>query len=165
LEVFQSSHKVHVSRDAMFEEDRPWSWEQAEISDDEQFFMEYVSTGGVHGAGGVRNEEHLGSPQDVPMVDQVHTPHPPKNGEVECATPSSGSPYIDAEASDAPLRFRKMEDIMGHAPQPGQGDRQLAGELLAAIGNEHASVDEALTDKHWRQAMIDELDSIKKNNT
>jgi hypothetical protein len=50
-------------------------------------------------------------------------------------------------------------------PQPGQGDKQLAGELLAAIGNEHASVDEALTDRHWCQAMIDELDSIKKNNT
>jgi hypothetical protein len=35
--------------------------------------------------------------------DQVHTPPPPVNGEVEYATPPSGSANVDAKADDAPL--------------------------------------------------------------
>jgi hypothetical protein len=145
-----ATRKVHVSRDVVFEEDRPWNWEQAEISDYEPFSMEYVSIGGVHGARGVRNDEHEELPQDVPMVDQLHTPHQSENGEVEYATPPSGRPDIDAEASDAPLRFRRMDDILGQAPQPRQADRQVVRELLAAIGDEPALVEEAFTDRHWR---------------
>jgi hypothetical protein len=143
------TRKVHVSRDDVFEEDRTWNWEQAEISDDDPFSMEYVSVGGVHGAGGIRNNEHQELSQDVPMVDQLHTPHQSENGEIEYATPPSGSPDIDAEAGDAPLMFRRMDDILGHAPQPGQADMQVVEELLAAIGDEPASVGEALTDRHW----------------
>jgi hypothetical protein len=101
------TRRVHVSRDAVFEDDIPWSWDQAEIDDDEPFSMEYVSAGCVQGAGGVRNGVQQGSPQAIPMPDQnqdqVHTPPPPVNGEVEYATPPSGSANVDAKADDAPL--------------------------------------------------------------
>jgi hypothetical protein len=58
-----------------------------------------------------------------------------------------------------------LDDILGQAPLPGHADIQLVGELLAAIGEEPASVEEAFTNKNWHQAMIDELESIKENKT
>jgi hypothetical protein len=38
---------VHVSRDAVFEEDRAWKWDEEDAMDDEPFRMEYVVAGGV----------------------------------------------------------------------------------------------------------------------
>jgi hypothetical protein len=58
-----------------------------------------------------------------------------------------------------------LDDILGQTPLPGHADIQLVGELLAAIGEEPASVEEAFTNKNWHQAMIDELESIKENKT
>jgi hypothetical protein len=42
--------RVHVSRDAVFEEDRAWSWNEDEIGDDEPFRVEYIAAGGAHPA-------------------------------------------------------------------------------------------------------------------
>jgi hypothetical protein len=39
------------------------------------------------------------------------------------------------------------------------------GELLATISNGPSSVEEALRQKQWKQAMLEELDSIEENKT
>jgi hypothetical protein len=46
------TRRVHVSRDAVFEEDRAWSWNEDEIGDNEPFPVEYIAAGGVHLAAG-----------------------------------------------------------------------------------------------------------------
>jgi transposase InsO family protein len=43
---------VHVSHDAVFEEDHAWSWNEDEIGDDESFQVEYIAVGGAHPAVG-----------------------------------------------------------------------------------------------------------------
>jgi hypothetical protein len=43
---------VHMSRDAVFEEDRAWTWSEDKIGDDEPFRMEYVIVGSTHPAAG-----------------------------------------------------------------------------------------------------------------
>jgi transposase InsO family protein len=43
---------VHVSCDAVFEEDRAWSWNEDEIGDDEPFRVKYIAVGGAHPAAG-----------------------------------------------------------------------------------------------------------------
>jgi hypothetical protein len=46
------TRRIHVSHDAVFEEDRAWSWNEDEIGDDEPFRMEYIAAGGAHPAAG-----------------------------------------------------------------------------------------------------------------
>jgi hypothetical protein len=86
----------------------------------------------------------------------VHTPP---------ATPPNASPDLDAEVEDAPLRFRRVDDVLDPAPVPGLANRWLMGELLAAISNEPSSVDDALRHRQWKQAMVEELESIEENRT
>jgi hypothetical protein len=59
-------------------------------------------------------------------------------------TPLNASPDLDAEAEDAPLRFRRVDDVLGPTPMPGLANRQLTGELLESISNEPSSVDDGL---------------------
>jgi hypothetical protein len=72
---------------------------------------------------------------------------------------------LDAEVEDAPLRFRRVDDVLGPTPVPGLANRWLMGELLAAISNEPSSVDDALRHRQWKQAMVEELESIEENRT
>jgi hypothetical protein len=37
--------RVHISCDAIFEEDKPWSWDGEDVGDGEPFSMEYVQAG------------------------------------------------------------------------------------------------------------------------
>jgi transposase InsO family protein len=46
------TRRVHVSCDAVFEEDHAWSWNEDEIGDDEPFRVEYIAAGGAHPAAG-----------------------------------------------------------------------------------------------------------------
>jgi hypothetical protein len=86
-------------------------------------------------------------------------------GAVEHVTPPTDTPDLDEEANGAPLRFRTMADLLGAAPQQGAADTQLREELLAAIGDEPATAEEALKIKAWHAAMMEELSSIKENKT
>jgi hypothetical protein len=56
------TRRVHVSRDAVFEEDRAWSWNKDEIGDNEPFRVEYIAAGGAHpAAGAMRGQTRLWS--------------------------------------------------------------------------------------------------------
>jgi hypothetical protein len=109
-----ATRRVHVLRDAIFEEDKHWSWDGEEISDEEPFTMEYVPASGANRVGDV---VHLHTPQVAPApahhVPSVHTPPaPPANEVVEFASPPTASPDLDAEAEDAPLRFRRVDGVL-----------------------------------------------------
>jgi hypothetical protein len=90
---------------------------------------------------------------------------PEAPGVIKHVTPPVDAPDIDEEADGAPLRFRSMTDLLRGAPPQRSAVTQLIEQLLAVIGDELATVEEALVSKLWHTAMVEELGSIKGNNT
>ncbi|WVZ92767.1 hypothetical protein U9M48_038809 [Paspalum notatum var. saurae] len=84
---------------------------------------------------------------------------------LEFATPPMGELDLDDDHDDAPLRFRTLDNVLGPRAPPGQADRAFTEELLAAIGEEPATVDEAKATQEWCKAMLDELASVEENKT
>jgi hypothetical protein len=154
------TRRVHVSRDAVFEEDGAWSWNEDEIRDDEPFWVEYIAAGGAHPAAGdnawldsplvmpEQNSPSKSSPGSAAMPtrgsEPCTPPVPEAPGVVEHVTPPTDTPDLDKEADGAPLRFRTLADLLGTSPQRNAYDTQLREELLAAIGDEPATAEEAL---------------------
>jgi hypothetical protein len=175
------TRRVHVSRDAVFEEDRAWSWNEDEIGDDEPFRVEYIAAGGAQTAAGdnawpdsplvtpEQNSPARSSPGSAAMPTHGSEPRTPPVPEapraVEHVTPPTDTPDLDEEADGAPLRFRTLADLLGASPRRNADDTQLREELLAAIGDEPPTVEEALKTEEWRAAMMEELGSIKENKT
>jgi hypothetical protein len=160
---------VHVSCDTIFEEDHAWELSEEEVRDDEPFGMEYVTVGGTH-----------------PMIGDVAWPDPPlvtpaanslarsspgtppvleAPGVVEHVSPPATTPDIDEEADMSPLRFSSMADLLGVVPQQGAADTRHTEELLVSIGDEPATMEEALEYKLCHIAMMEELESNKENET
>jgi hypothetical protein len=97
---------------------------------------------------------------------EPRTPPVPKAlGAVEHVTPPTDTPDLDEEADGAPLRFRTLADLLGASPRRNAYDTQLREELLAAIGDELATAEEALKTEEWCAAMMEELGFIKENKT
>jgi hypothetical protein len=175
------TRRVHVSRDAVFEEDRAWSWNEDEIGDDEPFQVEYITAGGAHPAAGdnawpdsplvtpEQNSPTGSSPGSAAMPTRGSEPRTPPvlevPGAIEHITPPTDTPDLDEEADGAPLRFRTLADLLGTSPRRNADDTQLREELLAAIGDEPATAKEALKTEEWRAAMMKELGSIMEKKT
>ncbi|WVZ85162.1 hypothetical protein U9M48_032112 [Paspalum notatum var. saurae] len=58
-----------------------------------------------------------------------------------------------------------MDDLVDPGPAQGLASSVLTQELLVAIGDEPASVEEAKASKEWRMAMLEEMGSIEENKT
>jgi hypothetical protein len=175
------TRRVHVSRDAVFEEDRAWSWDEDEIGDDEPFQVKYIAAGGAHSTAGDNAwpDSPLVTPEQNPLArsslgsaamptcgSEPRTPPVPEApGAVEHVTPPSNTPDLDEEADDAPLCFRMLADQLGASPQQNADDTQPREEMCAVIGDEPATAEEALKTEEWRAAMMEELGSIKENKT
>jgi hypothetical protein len=175
---------VFVSRDTVFEEDRAWKWSSDEqgalVGDEDPFTIEFVSvlcartepisvlaltlrdSGMVSPARGVvspSGESAARTPSPSPP------PSPAMPGTVEFVSPPLNTSDLDDDADDAPRRFRAMRNILDPAPTPGLADKSIVEDLLAAIGEEPGSADEALQVKEWCGAMTEELASIEENRT
>jgi transposase InsO family protein len=173
------TRRVHVSCDAVFEEDRAWSWNEDEIGDDEPFRVEYIAAGDAHPTAGdnawpdsplvtpEQNSPVGSSPGSAAMPTRGSEPRtapvPEAPGAVEHVTPPTDTPDLDEEADGAPLHFRMLADLLGMSPRRNADDTQLKEELLAAIGDEPATAEEALKTEEWRAVMMEELGSIKEN--
>jgi hypothetical protein len=77
-------------------------------------------------------------------------------------TPSSYN--LDADHDDAPLRFIKLNDILGLDSPSGRAIREVPGHLFMAA-EEPNSLSQAEKDASWRRAMAEEINSIEDNNT
>jgi hypothetical protein len=120
-----------------------------------EFVVAGAGTGSMHPGVG-QNAATLGSP-----AGSMHTsPVPEVPGAVE-----QGSPDLDADVEDAPLKFRDLDDLLGPTTPPGFVTRDLTGELLVVVCDEPTSVEDALNIKQWCAAMTEELSSIKENDT
>jgi hypothetical protein len=165
----------------VLEEDRAWRWTKEEVGDDEQFKMEYVMARGMRPTAGdvawptsprvtpMANSPARSSPGGVPMsmcgLEACTPPILEVPGAVEDVSPPAGTPDIDEEADSAPLCVKMLADLLGVVPRQNAINTQLREELLAAIGDEPGTTEEAMKSKAWHATMVDELDSIKENKT
>ncbi|WVZ82883.1 hypothetical protein U9M48_030091 [Paspalum notatum var. saurae] len=180
------TRRVHVSGDAVFEENRPWDWGDDKGAgpgdDDEPFCVEFVTAGGTRHQAGVAPDTPLATP--VPPLPAatpsspatptcgpeprtpVTPPAPMASSRVQFVTPPTGELDLDQDhEDDVPLRFRTMDDLIGLGPAQGLASSVLTQELLVAIGDEPASVEEAKASKEWHMAMLEEMGSIEENKT
>ncbi|WVZ61751.1 LOW QUALITY PROTEIN: hypothetical protein U9M48_011574 [Paspalum notatum var. saurae] len=179
---------VHVSGDAVFEEDRPWDWGEEKRSgpndDSEPFCVEFITIGQARRVAGA-----VEAPQSPPTSPAPTTPAsapsspatpmcgpeprtpmtppaPMASSRARFVTPPTGELDLDHDhEDDVPLRFRTVDDLVGPGPAQGLANSVLNQELLVAIGDEPASVEEAKASKEWRMAMLEEMASIEENKT
>lgn len=157
--------RVHITRDVVFDEHAQWDWgqdvEDGGDEDQNPFEVEFTMIP-------LDNHEPLQETSSPPMpatpgaLAEDRTPSP---APIELVSPPSGEPDLDDEHDGAPLRFRRVDNILGDAVVPGQAQRELGDELHAVSAEEPTSFTEAEQEECWRAAMKEELRSIEDNAT
>ncbi|CAA6660307.1 unnamed protein product [Spirodela intermedia] len=138
-----TTRRVHVTRDVVFDENAQWDWgsgaEQGDAgSHDDMFTLEYTV--------GTRYLRSSMAPSRYLMMMRRDR--------------SRSVPI------DAPLRFRKIDDIVGLASPRGLVSWALIAEELHAVSSdEPVSFAEAEGHLSWRKAMEEEMASIEENRT
>lgn len=170
--------RVHVTRDVVFDEGAQWDWGSEEaggetFGDGDVFTVEYsVSTQGPPTTEGVE-EAPVAAPEEGELTPPA-SPHagggaaPAGHDEVEFASPpSEADKLLDADHDDdAPLRFRRIDNIIGPASPRGFVPRALVAEELHMVSSEEpASFAEAERSPSWRAAMMEEMTAIDDNET
>ena len=171
------SRKLHISRDVIFEEGRAWDWKKQTGVDsvDSGFSVEYYSVVGhetVPNAAvqnqvpeaAVGDQSGAGEASWNINTDSQHgsnpsTPQQSAPAQIEFATPQSGESH---DSEGVPLRFRTLENIFDTTEEVG--DFEYSGVCYFAA-EEPSSVDEALGEQCWREAMLSEMESIEANRT
>jgi transposase InsO family protein len=181
---------VHVSRDAIFDEQAQWVWEThgdtiSANEDQDAFTMEYAIKKQTHleeeeTVEESRDEQATGQSEDeqsagglsplTPNVDAGYVSEDENEMQgVEFASPPEGNidEYLDAyRAEDDPLRFRKIDGLLESTTPPGYATRRLLDEELHAVSaDEPVSFGEAERSPSWRKAVMEEMKSIEDNQT
>jgi hypothetical protein len=164
-----ATKRVHVTRDVVFDESAQWDWSEGaktstgtDHGDDDTFTIQsgvVVGQGGVQAGAPVAAMQHM-TPPGTPGEAGIASPG------VQFATPPAAlDEELDADHDDdAPLRFRKVEDITSAASTPGYAARALWSEQLFAVSAEEpSSLAHAEQDPCWRKAMEEELRAIEEN--
>ena len=148
---------VHVSRDIVFDEAAQWDWDsdtekQVSSGHGDVFTVEYavenLTTSKLDGTPEVSNDGAMG-PEPMSAPSEISSRGAMENQrrerEVEFATPPSvQSDHMDADHGDAPLRFRKIDNIIGLTSPRGPASRVLIAEELHEVSaDELVSFDEA----------------------
>lgn len=147
------ARRAIVSRDVVFEEHASWDWSKEDDYDQaahtSDFSVEYTVE---------EHQEHVTDDEDH-AAD--HTPGP-----VEfLSPPPDAAEHLDVDDDDYVPRYRAIDNILGPATPPGLAARNQSAELHLQIGEEPSSFAEAELHRPWRQAMIEEMDSIVSNKT
>lgn len=173
--------KLHISRDVIFQENEAWKWSGADQADPvvsrfEVEFFTVVRQGTAADSGDseeqAENSENSVGPDHEPFSDgewsvntgseaaQVNTPpgSPAAQG-VEFATPPTGE---SISSDGVPMRFRTIGNINDTTEEVT--DFEYSGVCYLAA-EEPGSVEEALNEKCWRDAMEAEMQSIQCNKT
>jgi hypothetical protein len=104
------------------------------------------------------------SPQASPPAD-FSSPSTPVNQSIGSAAGSNqtgSSPVESSSPEEGPVRYRTLTDLLDTTDEIL--DYEYSGLCLLAA-DEPASVDEALEEDCWKDAMKAELQSINENNT
>jgi hypothetical protein len=75
--------------------------------------------------------------------------------------------HLDADhEEDAPLRFRRVDNVLGPTSPPVLADRREADQHLLLVSDvEPTTFAEAQKHECWRNAMLDEITAIEANGT
>jgi hypothetical protein len=75
-------------------------------------------------------------------------------------------PNLDSDHNDdTPLRFHRLDDVLGPSAVPGLVEHKLAEELHTVSVEEPVSLEEVARDTSLHAAMVEELRSIEENGT
>jgi hypothetical protein len=168
------SRRVHITRDAVFNESARWDWGEDEgdisLTSGDAFTIEHM----VHEAPEVPGSGSAGTP----VVPAPSTPpsgtsggfgtSPPTPVVTATTTPEFVSPLpsfgdlLDAADDNArPHRFRMVQDVLTAGPAAAPTN----GMLHLIAGEEPATFSEAEQRVHWRRAMLEEMSLIEGNAT
>jgi Reverse transcriptase (RNA-dependent DNA polymerase) len=152
------TNKVHVTRDAVFEEERGWDWTEKKKEQDENCLKDPVF-------------KIMCDSMDEEQLESEDITHPVLNenlGDPEEEVNSNSSWQRDNTNSDAreksqqtPVRLRSLEDIYGET----EPVHMLYLDVCLLGAEEPRNVTEAKQDENWLQAMREEIDSINNNQT
>jgi hypothetical protein len=156
---------VHVTRDVFFDEQAQWDWG----SGGNDGKLGGGDDGKPSGGDNVFTVEYTTTRSASPMVDGVDEAPieesllPAGAGDVE-VDDDVDDENLDVDHDEgAPLRFRSMSDIL---VMPGFTPRALVfKELHVVSSNEPATFAEAKRSPRWRNAMMEEMNSIMENGT
>ena len=158
--------RVHISRDAVFDEEARWEWgADTTTSSDGEFMIQYTTVG---------HPKVTTTLQPQPQEDAAGPSTPASTKTMPALTlkitfaspPGIAEEDLDAEhEDDAPLRFRTIENILGPATNPGIVQRDQEEDLLLVNVDEPASYEQAMAHECWRKTMLDEMTSIEANDT
>lgn len=170
-----ATRRVCVTRDVVFDEEAKWNWDGDQVDSD--FIIDYVKVS--HPEVVITHQEE----QAAPVAPSSPAASPAPSMPAASPTPSTpatspgpslpaspapsapGSPDLDADHDDAPLRFRTIRDIIGPAAIPGLARRELGEDLLMVNTDEPTTFQEAQAHECWRKAMLDEMTAIEANGT
>ncbi|KAL6647280.1 hypothetical protein ACP70R_014717 [Stipagrostis hirtigluma subsp. patula] len=162
--------RVHVTRDVVFDEGAQWDWasdggDGAPGDNDDVFTVEYTVDQPAENADEAAQDGEV-TPPPSPHAGGGGAPGGAQAVEF-ASSPDANDDNLDADHDeDAPLRFRKIDNIIGPAPPPGFVPRALVVEELHAVSSdEPASFAEAECSPSWRKAMMEEMESIEDNKT
>jgi len=184
-----TTRRVHISRDVVFDESTQWAWFAEHGGELRDFTMEEPSpveadtvttttsivprttsstatcSASTSPTTPPPNQYTAGTPA---QGSAPATSSPTSSHGVEFASPpsSSLSEQLDNDHDhDVPLRFHRIDNVIGPAPMPGIAARDLEEHLLLARDTEPTSLDEALKHDCWHHAMLDEMTAIEANST
>lgn len=172
-----STRRVHISRDVVFDEGAQWCWTGEQASEEDFNIQEAVAvspqgiTATSTSAGMTSSPASSASPpspaQYVAGQDEPITPAHGAGGVADFASPPEGfDENLDADhEEDAPLRFKRMNNLLGSASAPGLARRELKEHLFLTSDAEPSCFDEAQKHECWRHAMLDEMTAIEANGT
>jgi transposase InsO family protein len=163
-----AARKLRITRDVVFEEDKPWPWTADKGIDlHEEFVVVYdiepAATTEERPAPALANPapaltEEQG--QVSPCVDS------PRSGAASASPSPTSSPATATATSPPPqpMQTRASHGIFVPSTKYAGEEWETSGLCLAAA-EEPASVEHALADVAWRGAMEEEMKSILDNNT
>lgn len=172
-----STTKLVVSREVMFAENEPWSWDSTVDSADQQpdsFSVEYELSDQNPTTAGATTEQQQHDPDqvqqgladeadgendDIPSPNSQYSPEPAQAHNHGWATPPSQNSDSSAEG---PVRFRTISDF--HDSTDEVLDYEYSG-VSMLVADEPRNVEQAPQEKCWKDAMDAEMQSILQNQT
>ncbi|KAH7866011.1 hypothetical protein Vadar_014222 [Vaccinium darrowii] len=179
--------RIIVSRDVLFEENVKWQWDDGTSLWESVEFHEEKGNGAVWSIGGEVEAAGFGPgtvANSPAQQQQMPSPGSPELGSTKAVSPVQsplvpgsvehglgGAPVshespgaqLDATIDPAqPQRYRSLSDIYNSTAPMEPEDLE---ELLLTSAEEPSSFAEAEQEEWWRKAMLEEMDSIIKNNT
>jgi len=163
------NNKLMVTRDVIFDEKRGWNWVESsssQASDPAPFTFRVQYSDEPEQNPTIGNADLTGDSDAEPGSPAAAIPSPateegstPPAAQIQWATPPSGA---SASSDEAPRRFRTITDLLDTTEEVQ--DFEYSGFCLSAVG-EPKSVEEAMTELCWRQAMQEEMQAIENNKT